>query len=44
MSFENIIIRTLMPGIFVREIMENLDSALTEFSAIVEALEAGKSE
>ena len=44
MSLENIFIRTLMPGIFVGEIMENLESALTEFSAIVEALEAGKTE
>lgn len=44
MSFENIIIRTLMPGIFLREIMENLESGLTEFSALVEALEAGKTE
>ena len=30
------------PEIIAREIMENLESALTEFSAIVEALEAGK--
>jgi type I restriction enzyme M protein len=32
------------PEVIAREIMENLESALTEFSAIVEALEAGKSE
>lgn len=44
MSFENIIIRTLMPGNFVREIIENLGLVLAEFSAIVQALEAGKSE
>jgi hypothetical protein len=30
--------------VIAREIMENLESALTEFSAIVEALEAGKPE
>jgi type I restriction enzyme M protein len=30
------------PEVIAREIMENLESALTEFSAIVEALEAGK--
>lgn len=44
MIFENIMIGTLMPGISVRGIMENLESALTEFSAIVEALEAGNTE
>jgi type I restriction enzyme M protein len=32
------------PEVIAREIMENLDSALTEFSSIVEALEAGKQE
>ena len=32
------------PEVIAREIMENLESALTEFSAIVEALEAGKTE
>jgi type I restriction enzyme M protein len=32
------------PEVIAREIMENLESALTEFSSIVEALEAGKSE
>jgi type I restriction enzyme M protein len=32
------------PEVIAREIMENLESALSEFSAIVEALEAGKSE
>jgi type I restriction enzyme M protein len=32
------------PEVIAREIMENLESALTEFSAIVEALEAGKPE
>jgi type I restriction enzyme M protein len=32
------------PEVIAREIMENLESALTEFSAIVDALEAGKSE
>jgi type I restriction enzyme M protein len=30
------------PEVIAREIMENLESALTEFSAIVEALEEGK--
>ena len=30
------------PEVIAREIMENLESALTEFSAIVEALEVGK--
>jgi type I restriction enzyme M protein len=30
------------PEVIAREIMENLESALTEFSVIVEALEAGK--
>ena len=30
------------PEVIARESMENLESALTEFSAIVEALEAGK--
>ena len=30
------------PEVIAREIMENLESALAEFSAIVEALEAGK--
>ena len=30
------------PEVIAREIMENLESALTEFSAIVEVLEAGK--
>jgi type I restriction enzyme M protein len=30
------------PEVIAREIIDNLDSALTEFSAIVEALEAGK--
>ena len=42
MSFENITIGTLLPGIVVREIMEILELALTEFSAFVEALEVGK--
>jgi type I restriction enzyme M protein len=32
------------PEVIAREIMENLESALTEFSAIVDALETGKSE
>ena len=32
------------PEVIAREIMENLESALTEFSSIVEALEAGKQE
>jgi len=32
------------PEVIAREIIENLESALTEFSAIVEALEAGKPE
>ena len=32
------------PEVIAREIMDNLESALTEFSAIVEALEAGKQE
>ena len=30
------------PEVIAREIMENLESALTEFSVIVDALEAGK--
>jgi type I restriction enzyme M protein len=30
------------PEVIAREIMENLESALTEFSSIVEALEEGK--
>jgi hypothetical protein len=44
MIFENIMIGTLMPGISVRGIMENLELALTGLSAIVEELEAGKTE
>jgi len=32
------------PEVIAREIMENLESALTEFSAIVDALDGGKSE
>lgn len=32
------------PEVIAREIMDNLESALTEFSSIVEALEAGKQE
>lgn len=32
------------PEIIAREIMDNLESALTEFSAIAEALEAGRTE
>lgn len=44
MSFANILIESSMPGIFVREITENLEPAFSEFSAIVEALETGKSE
>lgn len=42
MSFESIMIGTPMPGIFAREIIENLESDLTKFSAFVEALEVGK--
>ena len=42
MSFANILIEASMPGIFAREIIENLDSELTVFSSIVETLEAGK--
>ena len=34
----------LASEIIAREIMENLESVLTEFAAIVEALEAGKNE
>jgi len=30
------------PEVIAREIMENLESALTEFSAIVESLESGE--
>ena len=30
------------PEVIAREIMDNLESALVEFSAIVEALEEGK--
>jgi type I restriction enzyme M protein len=32
------------PEVIAREIMENLESALAEFSAIVDALDGGKSE
>ena len=32
------------PEVIAREIMENLESALTEFSAIVDALDGSKSE